>query len=110
MAKAMDFNKNKKSFWAVTLPDEKKTVLLIGTPTKSVFDELVAVKDAFGDDTGSAEAINDLYEVSAKIMSRNKTGHVVTVETLQSLFDFEDIVMFLHGYTEFVHEVAGSKN
>ena len=110
MAKAMDFNKNKKSFWTVTLPDEKKTVLLIGTPTKAVFDELVAVKDALGDDTESAEAINDLYEVSAKIMSRNKTGHVVTVEMLQSLFDFEDIVMFLHGYTEFVHEVAGSKN
>ena len=45
-------------------------------------------------------------------MNREEADRLYTVimQTLQSLFDFEDIVMFLHGYTEFVHEVAGSKN
>lgn len=110
MAKAIDFNKSKKSFWTVTLPDEKKSVLLIGTPTKAVFDELISIKASLEGDSVGVEVINDLYEVSAKIMSRNKTGHVVTVDTLQNLFDFEDIIVFIHGYTDFLHEVTGSKN
>ena len=110
MAKALDFNKNKKRYWTVTLPDDEKTVLLICTPTKAVFDELVTMKNALEGEELAEGAIDDLYEICAKILSRNKAGKVVTVEFVQELFDFEDIIVFIHGYTEFVHEVAGTKN
>lgn len=110
MAKALDFNKTKKRYWTVTLPDDAKTVLLISTPTKTVFDELVSMKNALENTELAEGAIDDLYEICAKIMSRNKTGKVVTVEAVQEMFDFEDIILFVHGFTEFVHEVAGTKN
>lgn len=110
MAKALDFNKTKKRYWTVTLPDDKKTVLLISTPTKAVFNELISMKNALESAEMAESAIDDLYEICAKIMSRNKTGRVVTVEYVQEIFDFEDIILFVHGFTEFVHEVAGTKN
>ena len=110
MSKSLNFNNIKKRYLTVTLPDEDQSVLMIGTPTKAVFDELLNMKDALEGESVTDDAINDLYEICAKIMSRNKTGRVITMETVQDLFDFEDIIIFVRAYTEFISEVSNSKN
>lgn len=110
MAKALDFNNIKKRYLPVTLADEHKTVLLIGTPTKSVFDTLLNMKDSLEGDNLSDDAVDELYDVCARIMSRNKAGKVITKQTLQDIFDFEDIIIFIHAYTEFISEVTNAKN
>lgn len=109
MARSLDFNNLKKRYWTVTLPDENKTVLMISTPTKAVLDSLLTLKDSFGEDL-SDDAIDDLYEICAKIMSRNKAGHVITKEAVQNCLDFEDIIVFIRAYTDFIVEVSSAKN
>lgn len=110
MARSLDFNSMKKKYMTVTLADEAKSVLMIGTPTKAVLDSLLSMKDSLAGDELTDDAIDDLYDICARIMSRNKTGRVITKETVQELFDFEDIIVFIRAYTDFISEVSGAKN
>ena len=110
MGKTLDFNKLKKQYFTITLADENNTVLMIGTPTKAILDSFLSLKDSLTAENMGDDAINELYEICAKIMSRNKTGVKVTTAQVQELFDFEDIITFIRGYSEFISEVANSKN
>ena len=111
MAKPLNFNTVKKQYWNVTLKDG--TVLLIGTPTKALMDDLSLLQDSIdttGDEKSNIEATDDLYNACARVMSRNKAGKKITKEYLAELFDFEDITIFFEGYMAFMDEVTGSKN
>jgi hypothetical protein len=113
MAKPLDFNKLKKRYLNVTLADEKQTTIMIGTPTKSVMDDLLAMRSALEDvesDDVDADVMNDLYDVCAKVMSRNKGGVTITADHLAECLDFEDIMIFFNAYMEFVGEIADEKN
>lgn len=113
MAKTLNFNNMKKQYLTVTLADEKKTTLMISTPTKGVMDELLMLQEsleALTENNTDMNAIDDLYTACAKIMSRNKGGIVITKEYLENLFDFEDIVILFNAYMDFINEVTGEKN
>lgn len=110
MANSFDFNALKKRYFTVTLNDEKKTKLFITTPTKKVLDTFIAMKDTLEESSVQGDAIDELYDIVAQIMSHNKTSHIVTRETVEELLDFEDIAVFINAYTNFISEVTGSKN
>lgn len=113
MVKALNFNNVKKQFLTVTLADEKNTVLLIGTPTKAIMDDLTLLQKSMAtvsDTDSNAEATDDLYNACARVMSRNKAGVKITKEFLAEIFDFEDITIFFNAYMDFIDEVIGSKN
>lgn len=113
MAKALNFKTIKKTYLPVTFDDEKGTTIFVGTPTKAVLNDLVLLQaevESFGDESVDPAALDELFTACAAIMSRNKTGHKITKAFLEKVFDFEDIVIFLHAYTEFVGEVIDRKN
>lgn len=113
MANTLNFNNAKKHYLTVTLADEKNTVIMIGTPTKAIVDELSVIQsniDSIDDITNNNEITDDLYGACARIMSRNKGGIKITKEYLADIFDFEDIVIFFNAYMNFIDEVVGSKN
>ena len=110
MAKSLNFNKVKKNYFTVTLADEKETTLMICTPTKAIMDEFISMKDSLDAENMGEDVIDSLYELCTKIMSRNKTGRVITMKIVQDLFDFEDIIIFIRAYTEFINEVSSAKN
>lgn len=113
MAKALNFNNVKKQFLTVTLADEKNTTLMIGTPTKSIMDDLMILQESMNsvsDNETNNEATDDLYSACARVMSRNKAGVKITKEYLAEVFDFEDIVIFFNAYMDFIDEVIASKN
>jgi hypothetical protein len=110
MANSLNFNNVKKQYFTVTLADEKKTVLMIGTPNKFLLDRLLSLNEDIKGQELTEGAVEDFYEICAQIMSRNKTGKVITPEMLHDIFDFEDIILFIHGYTDFITEVVNSKN
>lgn len=110
MAKTLDFNKIKKRYFTVTLADENNTTLMISTPTKEVMDEFIAMKDSLTAENMGENAIDELYDLCVKIINRNKGGIKLTRKDLDNLFDFEDIVLFIQGYTEFINEMTNSKN
>lgn len=109
MSKALNFNKVKKAFLPVTLPDENETTLMILTPTKSIMNVLVNLEKDLkeSDDETGADV---LYEACSLIMSRNKTGRKVTVKELEDLLDVEDMFLFINTYTDFIGELTNSKN
>ena len=110
MAKSLDFNKIKKRYFTVTLADENNTTLMISTPTKEIMDEFIGMKDALDAQTIGDDAIDTLYELCAKIMSRNKGGIKILKDDLVKTFDFEDVILFIQAYTSFINELTNSKN
>ena len=110
MAKALNFNNIKKRYFTVTLADEKETTLMICTPTKAIMDEFISMKDSLGSEDMAEDAIDELYELCTKIMNRNKGGIKIAKKDLEEMFDFEDIILFIRSYTEFINELTNSKN
>ena len=110
MAKTLDFKALKKQYMTVKLADENNTVLMISTPTKAVLDGFLSMKDSLEDESLGDEAINELYEIVAKIMSHNKGRVKVSKEMIEEIMDYEDIIVFIRAYTDFIAEVTGSKN
>ena len=110
MAKTFDFNKLKPRTMTVTLSDEEKTTLVIMTPNKKLKDELSYFNDNIAD-ADEDEALEALYEVTAKVMSRNSQNIEITSAKLKELYPDENyIVAFLEAYGEFVSELTNSKN
>lgn len=111
MAKVLDFTKQKKEYLTVKLHDKKNTVILIGTPTKKIWEEFTSLNDQISDEDGADnESLNDLYRVCAKVMSLNKGGISITPEYLSDFFDFEDIIIFFRAYSDFVSSITKGKN
>lgn len=110
MAKSFDFNKIKPKTMLVTLSDEAKTTLTILTPDKRLRDDLVGLYDNTNgaDDDEVNEA---LYELTARIMSRNKHEIEITSDQLKELYpDLSYIIAFINAYIEFINEATNSKN
>lgn len=110
MAKTLDFNTLKKQYLTVKLPDENKTTLMVYTPTKAILDSFLNMRESLAGNSLGDEAIEELYDVVGKVMSCNKGGIKVTKKEVEELFDFEDIIIFIKAYTEFISEVSNSKN
>lgn len=110
MAKVLNFNNIKKQYMTVTLSDENNTTLMIGTPTKAILDEFINMQDSIAEHSVQADVMEELYEICARIMSRNKGGIEIAKEHIEETFDFEDIMIFIKAYTEFIKEVTNRKN
>ena len=114
MSNTLDFNTITKQYLTVVLPDEKNTRLLITTPTKSLLEELSQIEQKFkgtgASDDSMDQALGDLYDLIARVMSRNKAGVKITKEDLEKCLDFEDIIIFFKSYLAFVKGIKASKN
>lgn len=110
MAQTLDFNKVKKSYFTITLPDEKQTKLMLLTPTKTLLTSLMEMLPEDNGEMPSEEDLNALYELTARLMSRNKAGKRIEAETLSEILDFEDLSIFFTAYTEFIQGRVNEKN
>lgn len=110
MAQTLDFNKIRKNYLTIVLPDEAKTRIQIFTPTKRLLTELTDKIPEPSNGMPSEEDLAGLYDFCAQLMSRNKAGQVITGEQLVECLDFEDLITFFEVYTDFVTTFAKSKN
>ena len=111
MSNAINFNNVTKRYLPVTFADAKNTVITICTPIKALFQELVELaKNIRSSKETNLDAIDDLYIVCAKIMSRNKEGVEITKEFMEENMDFEDVITFFKAYMGFVKEISKLKN
>lgn len=112
MSNTLDFNKIKKKYLTVTLADEQKTTIMVGTPTKTIMNELTSLEEFFNGltDDVSPEVLDDLYSTCATVMSRNKTNTKIEKEHLENVFDFEDLMIFFTAYMAFLDALVSEKN
>ena len=108
----LNFNNTKKQYLTVVLPDEKNTTLLISMPTKALVVELIAIRNNFStsDNDDLDQSLGKLYDLVARVMSRNKGGIKITKERLEKCLDFEDIIIFFNSYLAFINTAKNSKN
>lgn len=102
---SLNFNDIKKQYLNVTLRDENKTTIMICNPSKKLLSEITSI-DSWARNVDSSsngeEEIDALYEVCAKVMSRNKANIKIEKELLEDILDVEDIMIFLKTYMEFI--------
>ena len=107
----LDFRKTKKNYLKVTLNDANETHLSIMQPTKELFEKMLAMSEDVANISGSdLDALDEVYEVCAELMSRNKEGLIVSKSNLEATLDFEDVVTFLQTYSTFVAGIVHGKN
>ncbi|CAM2079363.1 MAG: hypothetical protein NSGCLCUN01_03583 [uncultured Clostridium sp.] len=105
----LNFNTIKKQYLTVTLRDEKKTTIMVCTPSKKLLSEIISIDSlvrSVSDDSTGEEEMDALYEVCAKVMSRNKGNIKIEKEMLEDIFDIEDIMIFLKSYMDFISDQA----
>ena len=107
----LNFNNIKKTYMTITLPDDENTTLMIMTPTKAIMDKVIGMEEFIsGVDEVGQGVLDDLYNVCAEIMNRNKAGKKITAEYISKILDFEDLIIFFNAYLEYVGSVSNLKN
>lgn len=105
MANTFDFNKLKKKTFSIVLNDENNTRLSLQTPKKKIMTEFLDMST-----NTSNVSMDDIYNITAEIMSCNTEGKTITGAELENQLDFEDILAFFKAYTEFINTLSSVKN
>lgn len=109
MAKMLDFSKSRKPTLPIKLDDG--SMIYVYTPSKGEIEEMLDASEYFNSALdGDRDAMDRLYELTARLMCNNKMGREITSEELAGYFDITDIVVFFRGYSEFISEVTKEKN
>ena len=118
MAKRFSFYREKRPTWEVELGDEARTVLHLLIPTKGLMamvSSLTARLNTISDDESEIDlqtTENEIYEIAAELISRNEEQLTVTAQELGEKYgaSLDYLIVFFHGYVEFVNENIASKN
>lgn len=129
----VNFQKAKRNYMVLTFDDERevekdgKTVveeyertIQVGMPKKRVFSALIDMQEimdrrnraqtAEEKNEADRQIIDELYVLTAKILSNNLNGERITTEWVEDQFSTEEIQMFFEQYDKFVKGEAASPN
>lgn len=125
----VNFQKAKRNYMVLTFDDERtvdgkteqyERVIRVGMPKKRVFMALMDMKEIM-DRKGEAlteeekskanrELIDELYELTAKVLSNNITNEKITTEWVEDQFSVAEIKEFFEQYVKFISGEATNPN
>ena len=103
----LDYTKIQKKTFTVKLYDG--TTLICTMPKKRTFEKMALMKD-INADTLDEKSRNDLYEVTAEILSCNMQKKKYTADEVGEMFDIDDVIMLFNEYTEFTGYATDDPN
>lgn len=108
-SKSFDFNKVKRSYFSITLKDGKK--LQVKMPAKKTFEKLLAldISDATSKEEAT-EAMAALDTMCAELLSNNVAGYEAEADYFCDNYDFEEKMLFLDAYMDFVNNAKNDPN
>ena len=125
----VNFQKAKRNYMVLTFDDEREEngktvefekVIHVGMPKKRVFHALIDMQEivekkgeaqtAAEKNEADRETIDELYELTAQILSNNLKGEKITVDWVDDQFSIEEIKEFLSQYTKFANGEALNPN
>lgn len=125
----VNFQKAKRNYMVLTFDDEREEngkivefekVIHVGMPKKRVFHALIDMQEIVekkGEAQTAAEKneadrgiIDELYELTAQVLSNNLKGEKITVDWVDDQFSIEEIKEFLSQYTKFANGEALNPN
>ncbi len=95
----LDYTKIQKKTFPVKLPNG--ITVLITMPKKKTFEKMTNISSADTENLTS-ETIDDIYAITAEILSCNMQKKNFTAEDVGEMFDIEDVVLLFNEYTGFV--------
>lgn len=125
----VNFQKAKRNYMVLTFDDERtvdgkteayERVIRVGMPKKRVFTALLDMQEIM-DRKGEAltaaekskanrELIDELYELTAKVLSNNITNEKITAEWVEEQFSVIEIKTFFEQYVKFINGEASNPN
>lgn len=125
----INFQKAKRNYMVLTFDDEcekdgkieeYERTICVGMPRKRVFTALMDIQEVVNkrDEAESKrekneadrETIDELYELTAEILSNNLKGEKITVDWVDDQFTIEEIKEFLTQYAKFTKGEASNPN
>ena len=106
----LNFKALKKQYCPIVLPDEKGTKILLTTPNKSLLEEFIDLTNVISETENGKEVTQELYKLTTKIFNLNINKIKFTRTQIESMFDLEDLYIFMSHYAKFISEITNSKN
>lgn len=122
----VNFQKAKRNYMALVFDDENEKgetyerTIMVGMPKKRVFTALMDMQEVLNQKQDAQTAqekneadrqiIDELYELTAHILSNNLKGEKFTTEWVEEQMTTEEIKMFFAQYVKFVKGEATSPN
>lgn len=129
----VNFQKAKRNYMVLTFDDEREVekdgkkvkeeyerVIQVGMPKKRVFSALMDMQEIMDkrDDAqtkeekneANREIIDELYDLTAKILSNNLKGEIITTEWVEDQFSTDEIKEFFAQYVKFANGEAANPN
>lgn len=104
----LDYTTREKKALSVKLIDGK-TVLLTA-PKKSLYTKLTALESKLKDEQEVGQLYDDILQLTADILSSNKTGAKFTAADVDEIMDIEDMALLIFEYSKFAGQLIGSPN
>lgn len=129
----VNFQKARRNYMVLTFDDEREVekdgkkvkeeyerVIQVGMPKKRVFSALMDMQEIMDkrDDAqtkeekneANREIIDELYDLTAKILSNNLKGEIITTEWVEDQFSTDEIKEFFAQYVKFANGEAANPN
>lgn len=125
----VNFQKAKRNYMVLTFDDEREEngkiveferTIHVGMPKKRIFHALIDMQEtvdkkseaqtATEKNNADRETIDELYELTAQILSNNMKREKITTDWVDEQFSIEEIKEFLTQYTKFAKGEASSPN
>ena len=113
----LSFDDVREDNWKIV---EFEKVIHVGMPKKRVFHALIDMQEivekkgeaqtAAEKNEADREIIDELYELTAQVLSNNLKGEKITVDWVDDQFSIEEIKEFLSQYTKFANGEALNPN
>lgn len=114
MAKTLDFNSVQRPTLVLTMKDQEKTKIRVGTPKESLIEELQTLSAELEEilKKGDGDSIQAVFDLAARLISCNRDYIKVTAEDLRDRYkmDLEDLIIFFSAYLDFIGEMQNAKN
>lgn len=125
----VNFQKAKRNYMVLTFDDERKVdgkieeyerTIMVGMPKKRVFTALMDMQEITDkrDDAqtkeekneANREIIDELYELTAQVLSNNLKGEKITTEWVEDQLSIDEIKELLTQYAKFANGEAANPN
>lgn len=125
----VNFQKAKRNYMVLTFDDEREAggkieeyerTIMVGMPKKRVFTALMDMQEIMNKRNGAQteeekneanrEIIDELYDLTAKILSNNLKGEIIPTEWVEDQFSTDEIREFFTMYVKFANGEAINPN
>lgn len=125
----VNFQKAKRNYMVLTFEDEREEngkkveyerVIHVGMPKKRVFSALIDMQEIMDKredaqtkkekNEAERETIDELYDLTAKILSNNMERDIISTEWVEDQFSMDELKEFFMQYVKFVKGEASNPN